>query len=93
MPDQLLNILPQLGPTTIVSIVALYFFYQLIKNRKNNKNGGNGETIKLIKDLKNNHFEGFDTKLSDLKYVARQSEKKLDTIISLLTRIDEKLRR
>jgi len=83
MPEQILNILPQLGPTVLVAIVAIWALLEVIKSKKNNK-GDNGNVLKAIQIMEENHLSGLDQKIDKL-------DDKMDKIIILLTVIKEKV--
>ena len=79
----------QLGSTTVVSVIAILALAKIIQNKKNNKNNNK----EFLKELKENHLKGMETKLDNLEYMNRESDKKLEKIILILIRIEEKLKK
>ena len=79
----------QLGSTTVVSIIAILALAKIIQNKKNNKKNNK----EFLKELKENHLKGMETKLDNLEYMGRETDKKLEKIILILTRIEEKLKK
>jgi len=78
----------QLGSTTVVSIIAILALVKVIQSKRNS--GRNNR--EFLKELKENHLEGIETKLDNLEYMGRETDKKLEKIILILTRIEEKLK-
>ena len=79
----------QLGSTAVVSIFAIWALVQVARNHKNNKENNK----EFLKELKENHLKGMETKLDNLEYMGRETDKKLEKIILILTRIEEKLKK
>jgi len=79
----------QLGSTTVVSIIAILALVKVIQSKRNS--GRNNR--EFLKELKENHLEGIETKLDNLEYMGRETDKKLEKIILILTRIEEKLKK
>ena len=77
----------QLGSTAVVSIFAIWALVQVARNRKNNK----GNNKEFLKELKENHLKGMETKLDNLEYMGRETDKKLEKIILILIRIRIKI--
>ena len=80
----------QLGSTTVVSIIAILALVKVIQQNKENNKGNNKE---FLKELKENHLKGIEAKLDNLEYMGRETDKKLEKIILILTRIEEKLKK
>ena len=76
----------QLGSTTVVSVIAILALAKIIQNKKNNNR-------EFLKELKENHLKGMETKLDNLEYMGRETDKKLEKIILILIRIEEKLKK
>ena len=79
----------QLGSTTVVSVIAILALAKIIQSKKNNKKNNMG----FLKELRENHLKGMETKLDNLEYMGRETDKKLEKIILILTRIEEKLKK
>lgn len=91
MPEQILDILPTLGPTAIVSIVAFWAIAQMFKYRKETKNGKNGKNgngtaiiIEAIKQMRVNDLNSIETKIEKL-------DDKMDRILNVLIEIRARL--
>ena len=88
MPELPIEQILQLGSTTVVSIIAILALVKVIQSKGNNKKNNK----EFLKELRENHLKGMETKLDNLEYMNRESDKKLEEIILILTRIEEKLK-
>ena len=79
MPQDLLQIAYQAGPTALVAIVAIWAL-----TKKNNKNNNSKQFKKAIDELQTNHLSTLDNKMDRV-------EEKLDQVISLLIEIKTRL--
>jgi len=86
MPELPIEQILQLGSTTVVSVIAILALAKIIQNKKNNNK-------EFLKELKENHLKGMETKLDNLEYMGRETDKKLEKIILILTRIEEKFKK
>lgn len=73
-----------IGPTAIVSIIALYAILEVIKMKRNG-NGKNDKTYTLVKKLEENHITDLTDKICTL-------DEKTNTIMGLLIEIRTLLR-
>jgi len=89
MPELPIEQILQLGSTTVVSIIAILALVKVIQSKGNNKKNNK----EFLKELRENHLKGMETKLDNLEYMNRESDKKLEEIILILTRIEEKLKK
>jgi len=79
MPQDLLQIAYQAGPTALVAVVAIWAL-----TKKNNKNNNSKQFKKAIDELQTNHLSTLDNKMDRV-------EEKLDQVISLLIEIKTRL--
>jgi len=89
MPELPIEQILQLGSTTVVSIIAILALVKVIQSKGNNKKNNK----EFLKELRENHLKGMETKLDNLEYMGRETDKKLEKIILILTRIEEKLKK
>ena len=89
MPELPIEQILQLGSTTVVSIIAILALVKVIQSKGNNKKNNK----EFLKELRENHLKGMETKLDNLEYMNRESDKKLEEIILILTRIEEKFKK
>ena len=89
MPELPIEQILQLGSTTVVSIIAILALVKVIQSKRNS--GRNNR--EFLKELKENHLKGIEAKLDNLEYMGRETDRKLEKIILILTRIEEKLKK
>jgi len=89
MPELPIEQILQLGSTTVVSIIAILALVKVIQSKGNNKKNNK----EFLKELRENHLKGMETKLDNLEYMGRETDKKLEKIILILIRIEEKLKK